>query len=58
MPASDGTPQTTPDYPEEASVSVIAESFIFAAVNTCLEESLELPLFVTEIDKLKHWKKL
>ena len=58
LPASEGTPVTTPDYPADASISVITESFVFAAVNTSLEESLELPLYVTDVDKLKHWKKL
>lgn len=58
LPASEGTPVTTPDYPADASISVITDSFVFAAVNTSLEESLELPLYVTDVDKLKHWKKL
>ena len=51
QPASDGTPDYSPDYPTDVNIEVITDSFIFVAVNTCLEESLELPLFIVDVDR-------
>lgn len=57
-PESDGTPKITPDYPKEANIKVIDNDFLFVAVHNSLEESLELPLFVSEVSRNQNWKKL
>ena len=57
QPASDGTPEYSPDYPTDANIEVIADSFVFVAVNSFLEESIEMPLFIVDIDRQKHWKR-
>ena len=57
-PASDGTPKITPDYPADANIKVIDDSFLFVAVHNSLEDSLELPLLVAEVERQIHWKKL
>ena len=50
-PAGDGTPKITPDYPADANIKVIDDSFIFVTVHNSLEESLELPLLVAEVER-------
>ena len=48
----------TPDYPAEANIKIIDDSFLFAVVHNSLEDSLELPLLVAEVERQLHWKKL
>ena len=48
---SDGTPTITPDYPIDANIKVIEESFLFVGVHNSLEDSLELPLLVAEVER-------
>ena len=50
MPASDGTPVVTPDYPNSTH-GVIDNSFIIVVNQSSLDETLEMPLAIVHIDK-------
>ena len=60
MPASDGTPMCTPDYPavESANLGLIADSFVFVVNQQSLDESLDMPLALVHVDRQTHWKRL
>ena len=57
MPASDGTPMCSPDYPE-ANVGLISNSFVFVVNQQSLDESLDMPLVLVHVDRQTHWKRL
>ena len=57
MPASDGTPVISPDYPESSKVGLVEGSFAFIANQISLDETLEMPLALVHVDR-DHWKSL
>ena len=60
VPASDGTPTVTPDYPamDGKSMGIVENSFVFVANQVSLDESIEMPLAIMHVDKSAHWKRL
>lgn len=60
LPASDGTPSISLDYPQVdgSKRGLIDNSFVFVANQVSLDESLEMPLALIHVDRDKHWKKL
>ena len=58
LPASDGTPMVTTDFPVSEKTSIIEESFVFVANQVALDESLQVPLAIVHVDKARHWKRI
>lgn len=59
LPASDGTPLTTPDKPAQPNsrIATIDDSFLICVTHQNMDENMEMPLFVADIDRTS-WKKL
>ena len=62
-PASDGTPLYSPNYSvissaEASSTGLIEDSFLFVVTQLSVDEALEMPLAILDIDKNKNWKRL